>query len=220
MSSKEKRYEMFKKDNKIFYYDRCNHCVVSKKGNSLGKREKYICAIYPNKLLKFIRIPQVFICFFFILSILLFCFSIINFIISFHYIKVLFVNINILYVIYIPFIVLISIFMHEVSHAITGSSLSGFVAEVGVVRKGVSVRFFTKLIWLIEKPLWKIEYYFSGIAMNMFLCGISIIIFNCYNNILLIFLFIINYVFVILNFVPISRFKSDGFNLLRLIKQH
>lgn len=215
-----KQYEMFEKNKKVFYYDRINHCVKNENDSLLNTAQKfrYICSIYPYKVLKKVIIPKFLLLSFMVISTILFFYSVVCFCSFFGLIKTFFFNNQFYQFMFIPLIIIFSIFLHELSHAITGTNLGGIIAELGIRRKGLAVTYFTEIIWTTNNPIWRMEYYFSGIAMNMFICGISIQLLFYSKYILFLFTFIINLIFVVLNLLPFRSFKSDGFNILYLIK--
>lgn len=101
---------------------------------------------------------------------------------------------------------------HEFSHAVFAVSSGGFVGEIAAERIGHSLKFATKTVWLKENKTRKIEFYYAGIAMNMFLCGFSAFLFCFCEHVLTVFGFAANLVFVLINSFPCDG--SDGLKML------
>lgn len=221
------RYEVFGKEgtDNIIYYDRYTHSVISGKEIKISDdlrdyplfRNMRRNSIYPHNVLSKIKIPSfIIICFAGLstLSFVLFTFIFAANTYKLHnmcFVPVIFFT--------APFLIL-SVFLHELSHAIVAVSIGGYIAEIGFIKEGIHIRFFTKTLWQKSKKSLLPWYYFAGISMNMTLCVIGIALFVYAESLAGFTLFVINMCFVFLNSIPCKKRNTDGYNILKIIWRH
>ena len=219
------RYELISLPTGIKCYDRLNHSFVDYHSdieqnellpNFTSKRDNF--CIYPYNALQRYRLP-IWLCFAIIsFSPILFILSIVlcrrGFLFNYH--------INFFpSVLFIPLLLAISIFLHELAHAVVGISLGSYVAEIGLAKKKRLARYYTKACWTDNDIKQKYLYYASGIAMNLMLAGFAVIFFFLSHSIIFFLFFIINAVFAVLNAIPNRLGNSDGYLLMKsLQKKH
>lgn len=208
------RYEKFVKDGKIYRYDRLNHRVSADSESSVPaeKNRAHVFAVYPHRLLNRVKIPHAILRFWLVGSTIMFFWSICMFALFRADVKALFFQTRIADILCIPAIIALSVIAHEFSHAVFAVSSGGFVGEIAAERIGHSLKFATKTVWLKENKTRKIEFYYAGIAMNMFLCGFSAFLFCFCEHVLTVFGFAANLVFVLMNSFPCDG--SDGLKML------
>lgn len=212
-----KRYTHIKSKIDCAIYDKQCKRILSAEEISktdLNERMPIKAAVYPNTLLRRIAIPRkLIVCWNIIIFTLFIIFSYLffsdrnNFIIS----------PSILEIIAIPFSVMLSIFVHELNHAIIASCIGGTVAEIGIHRKPISYK--TIVFFSQKTDADMCLFYSSGIVANMMLADICIILYSFTKVVLFFFFIISNYVLILLNSIPISP-QNDGYKILSIIRRH
>lgn len=220
---KIKRYERFLLNERTMYYDRVLHSLVRyeklENNSVIPVRMKDInnslrLAIYPGCLLRYIKIPQLVIETLNAISIVSFLGTIIMCMYDFSFIQKLDYFPSILIT---PILIFLSVFLHEIAHAIVGVNLGGFVAEVGLIKDKCHIRYYTKIYWDANHRA-KVLYYFSGIAMNMALGGGAFVIMKFSANAIWFLLFVVNVLLAFGNAMPNRKRNTDGYNITRNIK--
>jgi|GEM_PF-5440305 len=124
---------------------------------------------------------------------------------------------NIFHVIVMDLILAVSVSLHEVFHAIAAKNNGAFCAEIGYTFDLFVPSAYTTLCGVDEiKSKWrKIQVFFSGIAANAFIAGISLLMMNvpALRDSLFVFLiFCSNLCLILIN--SITFVKSDVYHIL------
>ena len=206
------------------YYDRVLHSLVRYENlesiSMIPVRMKDInnslrLAIYPSCLLRYIRIPKLVIETLNAISIVSFLGIIIMCIYDISFIQ----KLDLFPSIYAtPILIFLSVFLHEIAHAIVGVNLGGFVAEVGLIKEKCHIRYYTKIYWEANHRA-KVLYYFSGIAMNIALGGVAFVFMKFSANAIWLLLFVVNFLLALANAMPNRKRNTDGYNITRNIRE-
>ena len=212
------RYERFEASSGTRYYDRRNHAVAKEiiSEDTGAWEQEDICAAscYPHKLLSKIKIHP----FMIDLAILWILMGYIWHVADLRFVTAIPKGHGICYAAAVELSILVlSIFLHELSHGIAAVSQGAFVAEIGVAKAGLGFQYFTKVIWDSPSKWEKMRFFFSGVAMNMFLSVIGIVLFIDLDRQCGFYLYLTNTFFTVFNLLPVKCMNSDGYHMMQVV---
>lgn len=97
---------------------------------------------------------------------------------------------------------IVSILLHELSHAVIATGYGGFVAEIGIRKIKYGFKYYTRVFWGNVPINNKICFLLGGIAMNMWLSSFGCFIVYRYKLVCGFFVYITNVLLVMLNIIP------------------
>ncbi|GEM_PF-2531446 len=119
-------------------------------------------------------------------------------------------------ILYTPLFIVLSIILHEFSHAMSAISFNGIVTEMGICKGHLGLRYYTRAFWQNKSKTARVIYYLSGPALNSAVFEISAILFVYINNGMLFMIMAINGALTFFNAFPLIK-DNDGNKAIRVL---
>lgn len=223
MSKIFNRYEHYKTPFGEMIFDRQTHSLLNKETHEVNSNEiktspnDVLFAIFPNQILSHIHLPSWLITVSIISSFIIFIVLAVLFpkwIYPFQkkdFWPVIFIELPIL---------IVSILLHELSHAVIATGYGGFVAEIGIRKIKYGFKYYTRVFWGNVPINNKICFLLGGIAMNMWLSSFGCFIVYRYKLVCGFFVYITNVLLVMLNIIPQKKLNSDGYQIVVQLQKY